>query len=84
MENPDSGEENKIIDYVPNGDTQANGSDCWNVPKVGLTNKIIEPRKKPNIAIETVNINCDENGGPEMENPNVTESTDVLHGVLKD
>ena len=83
MENSDSGEQNNIIEDVPNGDTKADGSDSWNFPKVGLTNKNIEPCKKPNITIETVNTNIDENGRPEMENPNDTEAADVLNDVLK-
>ena len=46
MENFDFGEQNNIIENVPNGDTQADGSDSWNVPKVGLTNKNLTSQLK--------------------------------------
>ena len=83
MQNPDFVELNSSIEDVTIGVTQANDSHSLNIPKVGLTNKIIEPCNKTNSTSEMVNAITD-NEGKEVETPNGIEPTDSLHDDLKD
>ena len=84
MQNPEFVELTSSIEDVTNGVTQAYGSHSMDVPKVGLTNKIIGPCTKPNSTSEMVNVNITDNKGKEVETPNGIEPTDSPHGDLKD